>query len=653
MKKLLLLSFSIGVFIFGFQQESETQTKSQQVIQATDVRPDKVSAIALDSDQLDEKLKPVEEAKLRAASAKAIKIVQHSQVVWYKKQTCTSCHHQLLPEIMLNLARERGVPFEEKVARDMTAAAFAYLKDLDAAVQGYDNFDVFFEGLALVAARAVGVRPSLSTSAYAQYIASRQLPNGSWRTVDVRPPQAHSPFAATALCAQAVRHYLPGRLTGEKEARLRKAREWLIKTQPRTTEDRAFQLFGLLWTGAEEGIRKKAARQLLAEQRADGGWSQLPALASDAYATGEVLVALREAVGLPTSDPVYQRGLRFLLKSQEPDGSWQIKSRLHPPAPVSPPYVDAEFPYGHDQFISIMGTCWAVTAFLHALPPPAGEKLKTPMPPDFRPAEQAEWIEAALNGSAAELKGLLDGGVKPDAKTAEGTTALMLAARDLEKVKLLIERGTDVNARAATGLTPLMIAAQYRGNAEVVRLLLQKGARSTADKEAEVRHNASALFFAVMSGDMRSVETLLDAGANPNDGMKMLGQFYVSPLIYAAIGNDSAMAGYLIGRGADPNGVDNDGLTALGWATLANHSGTVQALLARGAQLNHVDKHGMTPLLSAASIDFGDTSALEKLIAAGADLKAKNKEGLTALELAKKYHHAAMVGLLAGKAAPR
>jgi hypothetical protein len=34
-------------------------------------------------------------------------------------------------------------------------------------------------------------------------------------------------------------------------------------------------------------------------------------------------------------------------------------------------------------------------------------------------------------------------------------------------------------------------------------------------------------------------------------------------------------------------------------------------------------------------------------------LNAKNKEGLTALELAKKYHHAAMVGLLAGKAAPR
>jgi ankyrin repeat protein len=41
---------------------------------------------------------------------------------------------------------------------------------------------------------------------------------------------------------------------------------------------------------------------------------------------------------------------------------------------------------------------------------------------------------------------------------------------------------------------------------------------------------------------------------------------------------------------------------------------------------------------------------MEKLIAAGADVNAKNKEGLTALDLARKYHHQAMANLLAGKA---
>ena len=53
----------------------------------------------------------------------------------------------------------------------------------------------------------------------------------------------------------------------------------------------------------------------------------------------------------------------------------------------------------------------------------------------------------------------------------------------------------------------------------------------------------------------------------------------------------------------------------------------------------------------AASIDFGDTAVVEKLIAAGADLKAKNKEGLTAVDLAKNYNYATLANLLASKAA--
>lgn len=631
MKKLLLLGLSVLALILGFQQESQTQTKSQ----------------------IEEKAKSVEETELRAASAKALKLIQKSQVVWYKKETCASCHHQLLPEIPINLARERGVPLDEKIAHDTTATTFAFLKDLDAAAQGYEYIDVLFDGWALVTARAAGISPNLATSASAQFIASQQLPDGSWRTLDSRPPQANSLFSTTAVCVQAVRNYLPEQLKGEKETRIRLAREWLLKTRPRTTEDRAFQLLGLNWTDADEEARKKAARQLLAEQREDGGWAQLPGLASDAYSTGEVLFALHESAGLATTDPAYQRGLRFLLKSQEPDGSWRVTSRLHPPAPVSPPYFETGFPYQHDQFISIMGTSWAATVLLQAIPAKAEANLKRPTPPNLAPAGQPEWVQTALGGSAADLKKLLDRGMKPDAKTAEGTTALMLAARSFEKVKLLVDRGADVNARAATGITPLMVAARYRGNAEVVRLLLKKGARPNTDKGIEVRNDASALFFAVMARDVETVAALIAAGARPDDRMKVIGRIVVSPINYATVSGDSAMVEYLISKGANPNEVDGDGISLLGWATINNHVGTVQALVARGAQVNYVDKYGMTPVLYAASIDFGDTAVLEKLIAAGADLKAKNKQGQTALDLAKNYNYSMMTSLLAGKTASR
>ena len=642
MKKLFLFSFSVVVFIFWFQQESETQTKSQQLIQAADGYQKGEAG-------------PVAEGELRASSAKAIKLIQHSQVVWYQKQVCTSCHHQLLPEMPITLARARGVEFDEKVARDTTSTAFSYLKDFDAVVQGHDYIDVLFDGWAISTAKLAGVKPSLSTSAYAQFIASRQLADGSWPTMDARPPQAHSLFTATAVCAQAIRHYLPAEFKAEQERRLAEARAWLLKTQPRTTEDKAFQLFGLRWTGASEESRQRAARQLLAEQREDGGWAQLPTLTSDAYATGEVLVALREGAGLQTSDPAYQRGLRFLLKTQQPDGSWRVKSRLNPPAPVSPPYFDAEFPpFQHDQFVSIMGTSWAASAMLHAIPPRQWAKLDQGATVGLgAPAVEAEWMRVALNGTAAELKKLMDRGLSPNEKTAQGTTVLMMAARDVEKVKLLIERGADVNARAETGITPLMIAARYRGNADAVRLMLKRGARPNADKGVTVRNDATALFYSLMAGDMQTARVLVEAGARIDVPMKVLGVFYTKPLIYSTFVGDAAMVDYLISKGASPNDEDADGVTALEWAAIGNHAETVQVLLARGAQVNRIDKFGMTPLLYAASVDFGDTAVIEKLIESGADLKAKNKQGQTALELANNYRHQALANLLSGKTARR
>lgn len=637
MKRLLLFCFLIVVCGLAGQKESESQTTLASV-----------------ADRTNNTAKAVGETELRIASAKAIKLIQHSQVVWYQRETCTSCHHQLLPEIPFALARERGIPLDEKVARETTGNAFAFLKDLDSVVQGYDFIDVSFDGWELTAAHLAGIRQSPTTTVEAQFIASHQRSDGSWATIDERPPQSYSAFTTTAVCANAVEQYFPAQLKGEKETRLRLAREWLLKTQPRTTEDRTFQLLGLRWTRAGENILKKAARQLLDLQRADGGWSQLPELGSDAYATGEVLVALQEGAGVPTSDPAYQRGVQFLLKAQQPDGSWQVKSRLHPPAPVSPPYVNTDFPpFQHDQFISIMATNWATAALLHAIPSQTMDRLSQYQVADFAPAEQAEWIRVTLSGDVAELRKLLDAGMKPDAKTAEGTTALMVAARDLAKVRLLVDRGADVNARAASGLTPLMVASRYRGNAEVVRLLLKKGARPNADKAVEVHNDASALFFAVMAGDVEMARALLDAGAKLDQRMKVIGTFMQTPLNYAVFLEGPAMVEFLISKGANPNEADDDKISMLAWAAIANRASTVQLLLARGAQLNSVDKFGMTPLLYAASINHGDTTVMEKLIAAGADTSARTKEGLTAFDLAKTYHHEAMVKLLAAKTAAR
>jgi hypothetical protein len=83
----------------------------------------------------------------------------------------------------------------------------------------------------------------------------------------------------------------------------------------------------------------------------------------DAYATGSALVALHEAGGLSCQHPAWLRGLRYLLRTQQPDGSWHVVSRAKP----LQEYFESGFPHGKDQFISTFATGWAAEALLMSL----------------------------------------------------------------------------------------------------------------------------------------------------------------------------------------------------------------------------------------------------------------------------------------------
>ena len=142
------------------------------------------------------------------------------------------------------------------------------------------------------------------------------------------------------------------------------ARGWLQSTEPTDTVDGAFRLLGLGWAKTEPEVVTKAVTNLMAEQREDGGWAQLPTLASDAYATGLALYALRVGGGVAVDDPVYRRGVEFLLRTQLADGSWFVASRSFPIVG----YSNSGFPHGRSQFISAAATCWATMALTLASP---------------------------------------------------------------------------------------------------------------------------------------------------------------------------------------------------------------------------------------------------------------------------------------------
>jgi hypothetical protein len=244
--------------------------------------------------------------QIRSAATQSVALLQKSSAGFYKAQDCFSCHHAGLPARALELARERGVPVDEAAARASLVKALAYSPDLtsiDRVVQSTMIIDpATSEASALIAASATGVKPSLTTAIQARLIASQQRSDGHWLTSDERPPQGHSQFTATAEAARAMLLYMPEELRREAAARAERAKAWLLQSKPATTEDYTYRLQGLAWTGAGPAQRTAAARELQASQRTDGGWAQLPGMESDAYATGEALVA-RPAACRPAIPP--------------------------------------------------------------------------------------------------------------------------------------------------------------------------------------------------------------------------------------------------------------------------------------------------------------------------------------------------------------
>jgi ankyrin repeat protein len=574
--------------------------------------------------------------QIRSAADRAIAATQHGAAGFYRSMACFSCHDHALPMLAWQTARAHGVPVDETIARQVAAKGLLTvpnLSSIDAAVQDPMIIDPSIsDGYALIAAHAAGVKPSLVTAVYARRIANWQRADGQWSTFDVRPPASYSNFTATAVAAYAMQLYMPALLRNETATHVARARAWLVASHPQSTEDSSFRLLGLHWTGAPRDETTRAAGDLLALQRSDGGWGELPHMASDAYSTGEALVALNEADEVPTTNAAYVRGIRYLLSHQDAGGRWHVHTRMVSPAPVSPPYFESGFPYGHDQFLSTAATSWAAAALTLALPQVAKPFVPPPIP-ELSPKGIEPWMKTAIYGTAAQLKAALDGGLDPNSKTAEGTTLLMMAAQYPVKVKLLVEHGADVSAKAKSGYTALMVAAMYRGDSESVKTLLAHGAQARPGKG--VQFDASPLFLAAMAGDRENVALLLKSGADPNRKMSLIGMFPASPLFEAVDFGNTAIVKMLLEGGANIHEKDDDSMTALDWAVVSHRADVARLLLAHGADVNAIDRFGYTPLEYAATIDFGDSDTAKVLLSAGANPNIKDKTGKTPLEQAR------------------
>jgi squalene-hopene/tetraprenyl-beta-curcumene cyclase len=170
-----------------------------------------------------------------------------------------------------------------------------------------------------------------------------QRADGSWNWLKCNwPPTEHDDWYGAVYAAVGVGLAPDGYAQTDKaKTGLAKLRAYFKNNPPPSLHHKAM----LLWASLQvDGLmtpkrREATVRELLALQRADGGWN-LPSLGdwsgvderpndknapSDGYGTGFVLFILRQA-GVPADNEQVQKGIAWLKSNQRESGRWFTRS---------------------------------------------------------------------------------------------------------------------------------------------------------------------------------------------------------------------------------------------------------------------------------------------------------------------------------------
>jgi ankyrin repeat protein len=307
---------------------------------------------------------------IQAAVSASLPLLQRADASFVPKAGCFSCHNQSLEAMAAGLARKNGFKVDEQIsARQVKVNAGSLTGARDLLHQGtlvpMINANPSIVGYVLLGLDAEGYKPDLSTDAVAMYIQSHQMGDGHWAFgPDARPPLCADSLAQTVISMRSLQLYAPRVDKAAYAKSIQMAATWIGEFRPSANYDLAWRLQGLVWGAQSKDAILKARKDLLAAQRADGGWSDIPSMESGAFTTGLAMMALQSS-GLAVSDPAYQKGVQYLLSTQLEDGSWHVQTR----AAGFQPYFDNGFPHGVDQWISAAGTSLATIALSLATPP--------------------------------------------------------------------------------------------------------------------------------------------------------------------------------------------------------------------------------------------------------------------------------------------
>jgi hypothetical protein len=279
--------------------------------------------------------------------ARAIGYLQAESAAWLKTRKCAACHHVPMPLWALGEADRQGYAIDKKFLADTTESLLGSRDKLlaskifpnpadppDPRPQGRGlNMGLAFLAVAARSLPALTEGQKQSLTRIVEEIVKKQQPDGSWEFFATlrRPPINESQTTDAAWIILALKGETGPDAPAAQRAALSKAIAWLDAAKRSDLhQDKVLRVLLGIRTSRPRKTMQTTIDELLALQRADGGWSQtVPEWRSDAFATGQTLYALSLA-GFTVKRPEIRRGIDFLVATQKPDGSWPMISRSTP-----------------------------------------------------------------------------------------------------------------------------------------------------------------------------------------------------------------------------------------------------------------------------------------------------------------------------------
>lgn len=306
--------------------------------------------------------------QVRQTLERGLGFLERDALKWRKEHECATCHHGAMTVWALAEAKGHGYAVGAETLADFTKwTKDRWLATIDQprdSRPGWNlvNTAAIYLAVMSQSSPALDVLSLDERRRIADHVARHQEADGSW----LSPPYANGPPPVWESAAVRVLWADLALRTGDtpqsEAASVRssreKAAEWLRQAEPgQSTHAMVLRLLAQVRVGKSMSELQPAIDQLLAKQHSDGGWGQIGDLASDAFATGQALYVLNLA-GVRNDRAEIEHGVAFLVKNQNDDGSWPMKSRAHPGAK----------PFTNPVPITYFGSAWAVLGIVRSVP---------------------------------------------------------------------------------------------------------------------------------------------------------------------------------------------------------------------------------------------------------------------------------------------